>query len=93
RLTWTDNPMLTQQELLELGVIPAVHESQTDGFDQPYVTADEPFGQEIPLPPNHPLSNSGRRCIRVPYKDPKLHVYRLVKAPAQRRNTLRPPTT
>ncbi|MDE7388692.1 MAG: DUF4373 domain-containing protein, partial [Muribaculaceae bacterium] len=41
RLTWTDNPMLTQQELLELGGIPDVPESQTDGFDQPYVTADE----------------------------------------------------
>ncbi|MDE7387864.1 MAG: DUF4373 domain-containing protein, partial [Muribaculaceae bacterium] len=44
RLRWTDYPELTPQELLELGVIAAVDESQTDAFDCPCVDPDEPIG-------------------------------------------------
>lgn len=78
RLKWRDYPMLTPQELLDMGVIPAVDESLKDGYGQPFVTADEPFGKELPLPSCHPLHSSERRCVRVSYRDTKLHVYRLV---------------
>ncbi len=78
RMRWDDHPMLTPQELLELGVIAPIDESQTDAYDRPRVDPNEPVGVPIPLPISHPLHDSDHRCIRLPSPDPRLHVYRLV---------------
>ncbi len=84
RIRWDEVPILTPKQLLELGIISPIDESRTDDYGRPLVDADEPFGEPIPLPRNHPLHNSERRCIRVPSPDPRLHVYRPVRIPPAR---------
>ncbi|MDE7387694.1 MAG: DUF4373 domain-containing protein [Muribaculaceae bacterium] len=74
RLTWREHSDLTNAELLELGVIPAL---PVDGSG---ADPDEPMGQEIPLPRSHPfaLTMPDLRCVRVRCSNPGLRLYRPV---------------
>lgn len=81
RLTWREHSDLTNAELLELGVIPAL---PVDGSGN---EPDEPVGQEMPLSRNHPFANTMPevRCVRVRCSNPGVRLYRPVGLHKNRR--------
>lgn len=71
KLTWTEHCLLTTEQLLELGVYPAIY-----GRD-----FEEPYGTPLPVCPDAPQLHPLWRLIRLRHPDPGTHIYRVKGSP------------
>ncbi|MDE5899930.1 MAG: DUF4373 domain-containing protein [Muribaculaceae bacterium] len=69
RLTWREHCMLTTEQLLGLGISPAIY-----GRDMA-----EDYGVPLPVFPKAPYMYAGYRLIRLRHPDPLTHIYRVIR--------------
>ncbi len=70
RLDWKSHSMIPLEELLELGIAPAIVEE-----------FDEEYGVPLPINRRAPYLYPGFRQIRLRHRDHSLHLYRVVRVP------------
>ena len=70
RLDWKSHSMIPLEELLELGIAPAIVEE-----------FDEEYGVTLPINRRAPYLYPGFRQIRLRHRDPRMHLYRVVRVP------------
>lgn len=70
RLEWKRHVALGMDQLLELGVAPAIYGSDSD----------EPYGVPLPVYAGRPHLCQDYRRVRLRHPDPRAHVYRVVRA-------------
>lgn len=68
RLDWKAHSLLPLEELLELGIAPAIIED-----------FDEEYGVPLPICRRAPERYPGFRQVRIRHRDPHTHIYRLQK--------------
>ena len=73
KLTWKTHCLLDLEELLELGIAPAIYGEESD----------EPYGEPIPIVPCQPTRYPGYRQVRLRHPDPKTRLYRVVRVKAE----------
>lgn len=71
KLTWKEHCLLSTEELLRLGVYPAI-----------YRDFDEPYGVPLPVYPKDPYLYPQWKLVRLRSRDPLAHVYRVVSGVA-----------
>ncbi|MDE5912249.1 MAG: DUF4373 domain-containing protein, partial [Muribaculaceae bacterium] len=70
RLEWRTHAILHLEELLELGIAPAIIED-----------FDEEYGTPLPVCRKAPEQYPRYRQIRLRHRDPRTHIYRLIRLP------------
>ncbi|MDE5901134.1 MAG: DUF4373 domain-containing protein [Muribaculaceae bacterium] len=70
RLDWRKHSMIPLEELLGLGIAPAIFED-----------FDEEYGVPLPVNRRAPYLYPGFRQIRIRHRDPGVHLYRVVRVP------------
>ncbi|MDE5971829.1 MAG: DUF4373 domain-containing protein [Muribaculaceae bacterium] len=68
KLDWKTHPLISLEELLELGIAPAIVED-----------FDEEYGVPLPVSRRAPELYPGFRQVRLRHRDPCVHIYRVVR--------------